>query len=235
MVSKKNLKKIREEYGFSQEDLAGRMGISRPTLSKIESGERKLTKLEESRLNEILGFVGMSSGDFRIDIPQRKLEKFKQVFLYILEKVGGKPNVGMTVLCKLLYFIDFDYYEKYEKQLMGLTYFRNTHGPTPREFIKVVEEMKEGGEVIEVKDKYFTHDQKKFLPVNEPDLSDISGQELEIIDDVLARYSNKSATELSALSHLDTPWACAEPGKDLKYEHVFYRPDQFSVREYGEL
>jgi len=177
----------------------------------------------------------MSSGDFRIDIPQRKLEKFKQVFLYILEKVGGKPNVGMTVLCKLLYFIDFDYYEKYEKQLMGLTYFRNTHGPTPREFIKVVEEMKEGGEVIEVKDKYFTHDQKKFLPVNEPDLSDISGQELEIIDDVLARYSNKSATELSALSHLDTPWACAEPGKDLKYEHVFYRPDQFSVREYGEL
>lgn len=62
------------------------------------------------------------SPDIRISIPENNIEKFKQVFLYILSKVGAKPNVGQTVLYKLLYFIDFDYYELYEKQLMGLSY-----------------------------------------------------------------------------------------------------------------
>jgi len=31
----------------------------------------------------------------------------------------------MTVLYKILYFIDFDYYEKYEEQLMGALYIKN--------------------------------------------------------------------------------------------------------------
>jgi hypothetical protein len=44
-----------------------------------------------------------------------------------LRKVGGKPNEGMTVIYKRLYFIDFDYYEKYEYQLMGLVYVKNHH------------------------------------------------------------------------------------------------------------
>jgi hypothetical protein len=63
--------------------------------------------------------------EIRIDVPQKNLKKFKEVLLYILEKVGGKPNVGMTVLYKLLYFIDFDYYEKFEEQLIGATYIKN--------------------------------------------------------------------------------------------------------------
>ena len=45
----------------------------------------------------------------RISVPQKKLDKFKEVLLYILERVGSKSNVGMGVIYKLLYFIDFDY------------------------------------------------------------------------------------------------------------------------------
>ncbi len=45
--------------------------------------------------------------------------KFKEVLLYILGKVGSLPNVGETVIYKLLYFIDFDYFEMYEEQLIG--------------------------------------------------------------------------------------------------------------------
>lgn len=239
MINSKNLKDLRKKHGFSQGDLAMRMGVSRPTLAKMESGEREITAVEKQSIEQILGFLDVNEGlkvsGIRIDIPQKNLEKFKQVLLYVTEKVGGKANVGMTVLYKLLYFIDFDYYEKYESQLMGLTYFKNTHGPAPREFIKVVEKMKEDEEITEVKNKYFSHEQTKFLPLIEPDLSLLSGRELEMIDSVLARYSDKSAKELSALSHIDTPWACAQMGEDLKYEHVFYRPEEFSVRKYEEL
>lgn len=238
MSKKIDTRKLREEYGMSQEDLAKRLDMSRPTLAKIESNERKLTKVEEEKVCEIFGIVKDHSSpqsDIRVSIPQKKLEKFKQVFLYVLEKTAGKPNVGMTVLYKLLYFIDFDYYEKYEEQLMGLTYIKNHHGPTPREFVSVVDEMKKSGELEEVKSAYFTFEQRKFLPHCHADLSSLSAQEMTMIDSVLARYGEKNATELSTLSHEDTPWFVAEDGKNIEYDHVFYRPEKLSVRQYNEL
>ncbi|MFC1623552.1 type II toxin-antitoxin system antitoxin SocA domain-containing protein, partial [Patescibacteria group bacterium] len=230
----------RVEYGMSQSELAERLGVSRPTVARIEEGGRKLNVREQKRISEIFELVSdvddAFKSDVRINIPQQKLDKFKQVLLYVLEKTGGKPNVGMTVLYKLLYFIDFDYYEKYHEQLMGLTYIKNHHGPTPKEFVKVVEDMKENGEIEEIKSKYFKHDQKKFLPISKSDLSVLSVLEKEMIDNVLLRYSDKSATELSNLSHIDTPWAVAEKQGDvLEYEHVFYRPAELSVGEYDEL
>lgn len=227
----------RKALGFSQEELAKRLGISRPTLVKIEKGERSLTVSETQKLEAVFASLEDQTGNdtIRVSIPEKNLEKFKQVLLYVLVRVGAKPNVGMTVLYKLLYFIDFDFYEKHEKQLMGLTYIKNTHGPTPREFISVVNDMKERGELVEVKSRYFAHDQKKFLPNTEPDLSLLSGEELETITDVLRRYSDKSATALSAMTHRDTPWKATADGESIDYELAFYRPEEFSVRDYGEL
>jgi hypothetical protein len=56
--------------------------------------------------------------DIRISVPQKNLKNFKEALLYILNKVGSKPNVGETVIYKLLYFVDFDYYEKFEEQFI---------------------------------------------------------------------------------------------------------------------
>lgn len=223
---------------MSQEELARRLNMSRPTLISLEKGERPLKIEEENKIREIFGIVEAHESkrdeSVRIEIPQKKLDKFKQVFLYVLERVGGKPNVGLTVLYKLLYFIDFDYYEKYEEQLMGLTYIKNHHGPTPKEFIKVIEEMKSKGELEEVKSQYFTFEQRKYLPRINADLSQLNGRELEMIEAVLARLSDKSATELSDYSHADVPWASHEDGEEINYESVFYRNDPYSVRKYED-
>lgn len=70
----------------------------------------------------------------RISIPANNAQKFREVLLYILNKIGAKSNVGESVIYNLLYFIDFDFYEKYEEQLIGATYKKNTFGPTPIEF-----------------------------------------------------------------------------------------------------
>ncbi|MBU2541932.1 DUF4065 domain-containing protein [Patescibacteria group bacterium] len=233
-----DLRVLRKQFNMSQEDLARRLGMSRPTLMKVEKGERVLSLAERDKARDIFDLVKDTESvdtNMRISIPQKNLDKFKQVLLYILERVGNKPNVGMTVIYKLLYFIDFDYYEKYEEQLMGLTYIKNHHGPTPKEFIKVVEQMKQAGELEEIKSKYFTYEQKKFLPVMESDLSLISGRELEHIDWELGRLANLSAKQISDLSHIDTPWAVTDDGKQIDYEFVFYRSEETSVREYESL
>lgn len=247
------LRTFREERGISQDSVAKTLGMSRPTYIALEQGKRALTLAEAKQVatlfNVLLDDIASDTrtlssttlpspsrkvrpADIRVSVPQERVGKFKEVLLYVLQKVGSKPNIGMTVLYKLLYFIDFDYYEKYEEQLMGLAYIKNHHGPTPRSFAKVVKTMKAKDEIEEMRSKYYKYDQKKFLPLRTPDLSKITAQELNLIDDVLARYGDKSAVELRNISHEDTPWAVATEGKNLEYDHVFYRPDKLSVREY---
>jgi len=245
------IKKLRLKNNFNQTFVADHIGVSRPTYLLIEKGGRELTIGEARKLADLFGLTLDSllnkqdivinftnnieeadvKSDIRIDVPQDKVEKFKEVLLYVLSKVGAKPNVGMTVLYKLLYFIDFNYYEKYEEQLVGATYIKNHFGPTPVYFSKVVEDMKKQGEVEEVKSQYFLHDQKKFLPKRPANLSKISANELQMIDQVLTNLSDKSAKELSDFSHSDTPWMVKKQGEVLDYESVFYRDATHSVRD----
>lgn len=235
VITTNMIEKIRK-LGLSQAEVASILGLSsRQTIAKIERGERTLTKEEKQKLEDYVTSFAEEDSPMRVNIPQKNIEKFKQVFLYIIEKVGARPNIGMTVLYKLLYFIDFDYYEKYEEQLMGLTYFKNTYGPVPREFKKVIDEMIQKEDIINVKNKRYKYEQQKYLPTKSPNLSILNGQELEMIDSVLERYGDKSATQISELSHRDTPWSVAEDNGNLEYEHAFYRPDEFSVREYDPL
>lgn len=224
------------------------MGLSRPTYAQIEKGERSptieelqcLARLYEMSLKDLLEGkrpgeaqikidYSKAKSDIRITIPKSSLEKAKQVLLYILDKVGAKPNVGETVLYKLLYFMDFDYYEKHQRPLLGLNYIKNHHGPTPVEFKTLVDSMELEQSLISVKSKYFQYDQRKYLPTVSPNLSMLSAEEKEHIDETLGRLSGKNATELSALSHMDLPWQVAEKGKKLEYEDVFRRSNDTSV------
>ena len=171
---------------------------------------------------------------FQIRVTEKSLDTFKQVLLYVLNKVGGKPNVGETVLHKLLYFIDFDYYEKFEENLMGATYIKNRHGPTSVELGSILKDMQESGDIEAVRSQYFKYGQKKYLPLKRPNLDALSARDVEHIDGVLARLSDKNAKEIEQYSHEDIPWKSAQDGEPLSYESVFYRDERYSVRNYDD-
>jgi transcriptional regulator with XRE-family HTH domain len=247
------IKSLRESVGMSQEKLAGLLGVVRPTISQIENGGRKVSAEELKRLAEIFNIsadsllnprkeskvvimerksVYENKPQLRIKVPQKNAEKFKEVFLYILNKVGAKPNIGETVIYKLLYFIDFDYYEEYEEQLIGATYLKNVHGPTPIEFAKFVEKMLDK-DIVKVKNKYFDYPQTKYLPLRKANLSKLKGSDIEVIDSVLERLSDMNAAQISEYAHNDVPWLTTKDGQVIEYESVFYRTSPYSVREYS--
>lgn len=266
------IKKIREEKGISQLEVAEKLDISRTSYISFEKGDRNLSLNEAVTLSQMfdisleeinsgkldlhpninldrvrtinpadsinLGPIDSISGSKeRISIPQEKIKKFKQVLLYILSKVGGKPNIGQTVLYKILYFIDFDYYEKYEEQLIGARYIKNTHGPTPVAFGSIVSSLEKEGKIETIKSKFYKYEQTKYLvnPNEKIELSELSGQELAHIDEELGRFAEFTASQISALSHKDTPWLVAKEKEQLDYEYVFYRPEETSVRMYEQL
>ena len=250
-----NIKILREQHGITQQKLADLLGLSRPTVSQIEIGERKLSADELVKLADIFNIsveylLGLKrepkiiikkekskekpKSQIRINVPQKNINKFREVLLYILNKVGSKPNVGETVLYKILYFIDFDFYEKYEEQLIGATYIKNNYGPTPIEFRKIVEKMVNDGEIIKVESIYFEYPQTKYLPVRKADLAKFKANEIELIDDILNRLSDMNASQISEYSHNDVPWMTTENQGTIEYESVFYRTPSYSVREYDE-
>lgn len=234
-----NIKNKRLLAGFSQSEVAKSLGISRPTYMKIEQGLSKATEEQKALLAELFNISDESLEEDNVsnkitdikprEIPPDNVNKFKQVLLYIVSKVGNRPNIGQTALYKLLYFIDFDFYEKNQKYLMGATYIKNTHGPSPVSFAKISRELEKNGLLVEVNSKYFGYDQKRYLVTSEPSVSELSAVELKHIDDELERLASKSAKELSELSHIDTPWKVAKDKQILNYRHVFYRPDETSV------
>lgn len=249
------IKELRERAGMSQDALAQKMKLPRPAISQIESGARKVSADELVSFSQLFHVpvddllnpgkepeVSLqeekakkaSRPQLRISVPQKNLQKFKEVLLYILNKVGAKENIGETVVYKLLYFIDFDFYEKYEDQLVGATYIKNKYGPTPVEFVKIIERMIKDGEIEKVKSEYFKLLQTKYLPRRKADLAKLTAAEIEVIDDVLNRLSEMNASQISAYSHNDVPWMSTKDGETIDYESVFYRTPPYSVRAYAE-
>jgi transcriptional regulator with XRE-family HTH domain len=250
----RRLSQIRKMKGLSQEELAKDLKISRSALTQIELGNRGVDVLEFQRLSVLLGFslddfvsknfnLKEAGGSFeneafnvvqeRDATPYFQSGKFKNVLLYILEKCAGKPNVGETVLYKLLYFSDFNYYEQYEEHLTGAKYRKLPFGPVPQRIDSVISQMIEKKMIQRIRTEYYKKSQTRFIPLVKADLTQLKASEKEVIDRVIDQMSDWSAATISDYSHKDMPWLASKEGDEISYELVFYREPPFSVRNYA--
>ena len=233
----------RDQIGYSQDDLATYLSIPRPSISQIENGQRsvdglelvKLAQLFEVSVDQLL--IGDPEGENSIDrnygdkvIGDLNEGKFKEVLLYILGRVGAKPNVGLTVLYKLMYFCDFDYYEQYGGFLTGSSYRKIEHGPAPTSFDTIVNQMVADQDITLLVGDYYGMAQKRYLPLRRPDMTSLTGRDVELIESVISRQSDKNATEISDYSHGDTPWKKATMGEILDYRDALNRTAPYSVK-----
>jgi transcriptional regulator with XRE-family HTH domain len=246
---------FRKLKGLSQEELAAGMEISRSSLAQVELGNRGVSVLELKRLSVILGFsldefladefnlqaslIGSEGEENhqvieRVAIPALQVNKFRNILLYILEKCAGKPNVGETVLNKLLYFADFNYYEIYEEHLTGAVYRKLPYGPVPVGMESVLNRMIRDGQLERLKTTFYDLNQVRYIPLVKADLTILKASEKEVIDRVIEQMSDWSATAISNYSHKDMPWLASKEGDTINYELVFYREAPYSVRNYHD-
>lgn len=245
---------LRKRKQLSQEDLAKMVGISRPSLTQIELGKRSLNIMELQKFGQVLGFslddfmsekFSLDALDYseekkekratsRISVPSLKAGKMRNILLYILEHCAGKPNVGETVLYKLLYFSDFNYYELYEEQLTGASYRKLPFGPVPQNLDIIINDMIESEQIQRLRTEYHGYPQTRYIPLVKADLTEFKASEKEVIDRVIEQMSDWSASAVSNYSHKDIPWMVSKDGEEINYELAFYREPPFSVRNYEE-
>ncbi len=248
------VKKLRDEKGFTQEEAARHLNVKRQAIGQMEKGERGVDGLEARKLAELFSV----SVDFLLNVPSKggasqgnkggtkstprvkfklESERLKSVILYILEKCGGKPNLGETVLYKLLYFVDFDAYEILGKPVTGMNYVKLQFGPAPKikDFQSVVNEMMKKKELTMVHQDYHGKIQKRYIAFSEPDMSAFSAEEKQVMDKVLSRLSDMRAVEIEAYAHGDAPWRLTGDGEVIDPVLVFERTVPYAHRDYDEL
>ena len=251
----KRIMELRKFKGLSQEDIAKFLKIPRSSVAQIELGNRNVSVIELIKLSEVLGFslnkflskdykvmegveaendTVMIRQDMRTSVPKLNMKKFKNILLYILEQCGGKPNVGETVLYKLLYFSDFNFYEIYEEHLTGAQYRKLPYGPVPQKLDSIINQMMEKGQLQRIKTEYHGYSQTRYIPLDKSDLTRMNAAEKEVIDQAINRFSDWSASAISEYSHKDLPWKATEDGEIIDYELAFYRESPYSVRNYDD-
>ncbi len=246
------ISELRKNKGYSQDELAKLLGISRPPLTQIELGKRNISVIELQKISENLSIsmdkllspdfkiedvvINFSqkekSSELRISKPNLNIDKFKSILLYMLEKCAGKSNVGEAVVHKLLYFADFNYYEIYEEHLSGAAYTKLAYGPSPHHFDSIINGMITNNMLKRITIDYHGLPQTRFLPLVKPDLTILKASEKEVIDRVIIQYADWSSAAITDYSHNDMPWLASKDGEILDYELVFYRTSPYAVRTY---
>lgn len=240
------IRQLRTEQKLSQDDLGKALGMHRQTISLLEQGKRELTARE---LDTLTSYLHISYDDVlapKKRKPQEKTilkgvhfqpEKLRQLLLNLLQRVGGYANVGETVLYKLLYFCDFNHYEKTGHSISGMTYKRMQFGPVPQlsHFAPVVEKMLKKKNIEKVRHEYYGMPQTRYIPLCDPAPHTLSEEERKTVEDVVRKLGSMNAAQIEEYVHSDVPWEATEPNKAIDYELVHWRTEPYAQHTEEEM
>lgn len=131
---------------------------------------------------------------------------------------------------KLMYFIDFRYYQKYGRSLSGAQYYNWPYGPVPMNNEEYrTANLIERGSVLGMWAKIDDKTVQINPATDAPD--DFSPEEQIVINDVLSMYGALSGKDLVTISHEDMPWKMTKDGEKIEYEYAKWRETEPQVVE----
>lgn len=153
--------------------------------------------------------------------------KYKDIILCLINKCGGKIE-GKKKLAKLLYFLEFDFYEKYEEPLINDVFLKYKMGPYPVNFETIVDELS-----AENKLRLTNHE---IVGFNNPAVHYTSNgehhhklltEEVDMIERIAKLYGTKTGGFLENLSHKEAPWNAVDMNEVINVELALYRGTKF--------
>ena len=136
--------------------------------------------------------------------------------MYVLAKSYNKPHFGKTVLCTILYFIDFNYYEQYGKFLTQETYIKSKKGITPKHFKEISEELISKKQLFLRRESYYHRTIHRYYLIIIPTVR-FSKKEYEIIDLTINRLVDNNAHDITKHVKNNPPVIKTEFGENINY------------------
>ena len=156
--------------------------------------------------------VGVSGGRDRDD------KRLAELILYISRKSEGNQRFGATKLNKLLFYSDFSAYAQLGKSITGHEYQRLKRGPAPKHLLPVRDQLVKEKRLTVIPRDYHGQTQDLTIALDAPDLSMFAGDEIALVDDIMAACWGLNATEISCRSHEFIGWRLANNKEFIPYE-----------------
>ena len=202
---------VRVEKGFSQLELAEKLGLSRASYIAVEQGKRELTLSECEKVSHILG---VTIHDIeRGEMPN--YEKYRQMIL-----VYSRMNkfVTKTKLAKLLYFADFAWYYEHLKSMSGMEYRKIKYGPVADTYFRLIDEMSDEGEInIKCTDEGATHISETKAGAKHA-IDQVSKEEVALMKKINKKWKGKRTAEIVSFTHKQMPYMFADDNEIVSYE-----------------
>ena len=156
-------------------------------------------------------------------------KKYKNAVLFFAKRIQN-GTLGKLKMMKLLYYLDFDFFEKYGRSITGDQYLRFEMGPVPRMAKKVLDGMKDK-EIKIVKKKVAEgyNDQEHIEALKDFDVNVFTKEELLMLEDVANKWEKFTGSEMKSASHGEAPWIATKPDEVIDYNLAYYR------NKYGEM
>jgi putative transcriptional regulator len=212
--------KLRKDAGLSQEELAEKLGLSRPTLVSIEKGDRDLSVPELQTLASVfdlpIEFIMSEMEDPKenLTLPKTNWSKFLNLVLACIKYGAGEDGkITKTKLAKLVYLCDFAAYYKMLTPISGFEYKKLANGPVAIEFF----------ETIDTSESLTTENKGGAILVSlteQPDESVFTKKELELIKNICKKWRSAKTQEIVDFTHKQIPWAVCKDRETIPYELI---------------
>lgn len=156
------------------------------------------------------------------------LDKYQEAILYLCQKLGGKI-CGKKKLAKLLYFADFDNFEKTGESITRDKYFALPMGPFPTSLDAVTKEMQKGNRLTVKQTEWHGYPTEVYACVLKcPPPKHLTTEEKTMLDRVAKKYGGLTGKQLEDLSHQEAPYIATELQQEISYELTYYRGTDFT-------
>ncbi len=150
-------------------------------------------------------------------------KKFQNAALYFAQKCK-QNTVGLKKMAKLLYYLDFDHYEKHFESVTGAKYIHWKMGPVPENYYNLIDEMAIAGLIAkESKDLGYENPMQLITPLRKPKLSIFKKSEIDEMNKVIEMWGQFSGKDLEEASHNDVTFTLTELNEEIPYQLALHR------------
>jgi transcriptional regulator with XRE-family HTH domain len=219
------IKSLREKRGLSQQEIAHKLEMSRPSYIAVEQGKKELSLSEAQKIADIFGISlkDMETGTIS------DYEKYKEMILSFLRifSLSGDGKIPKTKLAKLLYLADFAWFYEKMESMSGMQYRRIQYGPVPDSYFRALDELEEEGRI----DRDNKNSDVILISENKGSkkekLSKIKKEELDLIKKITQKWQDKKTREIVNFTHGQLPYKLCSPDEIIPYELIIQEDPEY--------
>jgi putative zinc finger/helix-turn-helix YgiT family protein len=145
------------------------------------------------------------------------LKKFLNAALFFINQV---PQLTKTKLNKLMFYMDFKYFQTHTVSITGVPYARINYGPVPDQY-SLLYGLMAAQELVSIEEAGVDQYSWDYFNAQQPaDEAVFNRDELAVLRQVVARFKDETARNISEISHQEDAWKDTPNSAQISYEHA---------------